>query len=190
MDNEEKGRLSTDEIMTMCEKLASKYRQHHIRGDLVSEGVLAVYERLEVKPDDYPASLWRRANKAMYDYINIKTKAVKIPTGRRTESVAKKVNYKDDYSEEGIRLLEEAINSTVVSYDDTFMDSVPDCTDMYEDKDFIEKAMALLTSKEKDIIKMRYYDGMTQDDLAIFYGGTRQNISLWETKALTKMSKV
>ena len=183
-------KLTTEEITTMCDKLASKYRQHHIRGDLVSEGVLAVYERLAVAPDDYPASLYRRANKAMYDYINIKTKAVNIPTGRRSESVAKSVDYKDDYSEEGVRLLEEAINSTTVSYDDTFMESVPDCTDLYETKDYIEKGMSLLTDKEKHIIKMRYYNDMTQDDLAIFYGVTRQAISIFESNALVKMSKV
>lgn len=186
----EQHKLNTDEIMLMCEKLANKYRQHHMRDDLVSEGVLAVYERLEVAPDEYPASLYRRANKAMHDYVNIKTKAVNIPTGRRSEAVAKKVNYKDNYSEEGVRLLEEAINSTTVSYDETFMDSVLDCTDIYEARDYIEKGMGLLTNKEKDLIKMRYYEDMTQDDLAIFYGVTRQAISLWETESLTKMSKV
>ena len=89
-----------------------------------------------------------------------------------------------------MRLLEEAINSTTVSYDDTFMESVPDCTDLYETKDYIEKGMSLLTDKEKHIIKMRYYNDMTQDDLAIFYGVTRQAISIFESNALVKMSKV
>ena len=80
MKTEVSVKLSTDEIVVMCEKLARRYRRPHMNEDLVSEGVLAVYERLESTPDDYPASLYRRANKAMYDYINVKTKAVTIPT--------------------------------------------------------------------------------------------------------------
>ena len=49
--------MNTKEIVTMCEKLANKYRRPHIRDDMISEGVLAIYERLFVYPDEYPASL-------------------------------------------------------------------------------------------------------------------------------------
>ena len=183
--------MDTKQIVTMCEKLASKYRQHHLRKDLVSEGVLAVYERLAVKPEEYPASLYRRANKAMYDYINIKNKVVSIPSTRTAEAISKGKEYEGQtHSEEGKRVLEQALQSTAVEFDGDFMISVQDCTERYEHKDYLGKGMKKLNQREKEVIQMRYFDDMTQDDVAYFYGVSRQSISLLETAALIKMSKL
>ena len=184
-------KLNTDEIVTMCEKLARKYRRPHMNDDLVSEGVLAVYERLETTPDEYPASLYRRANKAMYDYINVRTKAVTIPSSRTADSLMTGNAYKGQtHSEEGKRVLDEALRSTTVEFDEEFMCLVEDCTEKYERDEFISKSLKSLTDKEVDIIDMRYFKDMTQDEVAVCYGVSRQAIGLWEDKALSKMSKV
>ena len=184
-------KLSTDEIVVMCEKLARRYRRPHMNDDLVSEGVLAVYERLESTPDDYPASLYRRANKAMYDYINVKTKAVTIPTSRTADSLMTGNEYKGQtHSEEGKRVLEEALRSTIVEFDEEFMSSVKDCTEKYEVADYLRKSLKVLTEKETEIINMRYFKEMTQDEVALHYNVSRQAVGLWEDKALAKMSKV
>ena len=184
-------KLNTDEIVTMCEKLARKYRRPHMNDDLVSEGVLAVYERLDNTPDEYPASLYRRANKAMYDYINIKTKAVTIPSSRTADSLMTGNEYKGQtHSEEGKRVLDEALRSTTVEFDEEFMCLVKDCTEKYERDEFISKSLKSLTNKEADIIDMRYFKDMTQDEVAVCYGVTQQSIALWEDKALSKMSKL
>ena len=184
-------KLSTDEIVVMCEKLARRYRRPHMNDDLVSEGVLAVYERLESTPDDYPASLYRRANKAMYDYINVKTKAVTIPTSRTADSLMTGNEYKGQtHSEEGKRVLEEALRSTIVEFDEEFMASVKDCTEKYEVADYLRKSLKVLTEKETEIINMRYFKEMTQDEVALHYNVSRQAVGLWEDKALAKMSKV
>ena len=184
-------KLSTDEIVTMCEKLARKYRRPHMNDDLVSEGVLAVYERLETTPDEYPASLYRRANKAMYDYINVKTKAVTIPSSRSATEVALGNEYTgQNYSEEGKRVLDDAIRSTTVEFDEEFMGTVEDCTASYERKDYLEKGFKKLNDKEKQVINMRYFNDMTQDEVSVFYGVSQQSVALWEEDALYKMSKV
>ena len=184
-------KLTTDEIVTMCEKLASKYRQHHMRDDLIAEGVLAVYERLDTTPDDYPASLYRRANKAMYDYLNVKTKAVTIPTSRTADSLMTGNEYSGQtHSEVGKKVLNNALRSTTVEFDEEFMSSVEDCTEKYERDDYLSKSLKNLTEKEAEIINMRYFKEMTQDEVAVHYGVSRQAIGLWEDKALAKMSKV
>ena len=184
-------KLTTEEIVTMCEKLARKYRRPHMNDDLVSEGVLAVYERLETTPDEYPASLYRRANKAMYDYINVKTKAVTIPSSRSATEVALGNEYTgQNYSEEGKRVLDVALRSTTVEFDEEFMGTVEDCTASYERKDYVEKGLKNLNDKEKDVINLRYFNDMTQDEVSVFYGVSRQAVSLWEEEALYKMSKV
>ena len=184
-------KLTTDEIVTMCEKLASKYRQHHMRDDLIAEGVLAVYERLDNTPDDYPASLYRRANKAMYDYLNVKTKAVTIPTSRAATEVALGNEYTgQNYSDEGKKALRQALSSTTVQFDEEFMLAVEDCTKDYEQKDYLKKGFHKLTEREIVIIKMRYFDDMTQEEVAIRQGVSRQAIALCEDKALSKMSKL
>ena len=191
MKTEVNIKLSTDEIVVMCEKLARRYRRPHMNDDLVSEGVLAVYERLESTPDDYPASLYRRANKAMYDYINVKTKAVTIPTSRTADSLMTGNEYKGQtHSEEGKRVLEEALRSTIVEFDEEFMASVKDCTEKYEVADYLRKSLKVLTEKETEIINMRYFKEMTQDEVALHYNVSRQAVGLWEDKALAKMSKV
>ena len=191
MKTEVSVKLSTDEIVVMCEKLARRYRRPHMNEDLVSEGVLAVYERLESTPDDYPASLYRRANKAMYDYINVKTKAVTIPTSRTADSLMTGNEYKGQtHSEGGKRVLEEALRSTIVEFDEGFMSFVVDCTDSYERKDYVKKGLSKLTDREKQVIKMRYFDDMTQEEVSLFYGVNQATSGRWENEALIKMSKL
>ena len=186
-----KVKLTTDEIVTMCEKLSRRYRRPHMNDDLVSEGVLAVYERLETTPDEYPASLYRRANKAMYDYINVKTKAVTIPSSRTADSLMTGKDYSGQtHSEEGKRVLDDALKSTTVEFDEEFMGTVEDCTASYERKDYIEKGFKELNDREKNVVILRYFSGQTQDEVAEFYGFSRQYVSVLEEEALHKMSKV
>lgn len=186
----EQHQMTTDEIVTMCEKLARKYRRPHMKDDMVSEGVLAVFERLETTPDEYPASLYRRANRAMWDFINVKNKAVTIPTSRSATEVVLGNDYTgQNYSEGGKRVLDDALKSTTVEYED-FMGTVGDCTASYERKDYIGKGLERLNDKEKSVINLRYFEGMTQDEVSVFYGVRRQSVSLWEDDALYKMSKV
>jgi RNA polymerase sigma factor (sigma-70 family) len=184
-------KLTTDEIVTMCEKLARKYRRPHMNDDLVSEGVLAVYERLEVKPEEYPASLYRRANKAMYDYINRRSRVVHIPYTRTAESLSKGVEYKHGtYSEKGKKELARALSATSVNFDDAFSLSVQDCTQKYETKDFLSKAFKLLNDIDAEIIHKRYFNEMKQEEVAAECGMSQQAVFKREVAALNKMSRL
>ena len=189
MEKSEVKKMTTDEIVTMCEKLARKYRRPHMNDDLVSEGVLAVYERLEIKPDEYPASLYRRANSAMHGYINIKTKAVTIPSTRSAEAISKGVEYSGQtHSKAGLKTLADALSSTSVGINGNFSLTVDDCTKRYEDKDFIEKCMLKLSTIERSVIKLRYFDDKSQSWLSDHLGVSQKTICLWEDLALSKMA--
>lgn len=181
--------MTHEEVVVMCEKLAGKYKRQDMTDDLVSEGVLAVYERLEVKPDEYPASLYRRANKAMHDYINIACKPVTIPRTRTAESLLKGKEYKGQtHSEKGKKALEEALTSTSVSFEDNYELYEADTTEAYERKDFFKKGFSILDDKERDIIQSLYLKEKSQSEVAEKYGVDRTTISRWEGEALRKMS--
>jgi RNA polymerase sigma factor (sigma-70 family) len=183
--------MNTDEIVTMCEKLARKYKRSDMTDDLVSEGVLAVYERLEVKPDEYPASLYRRANKAMHDHINIKNKPVNIPRTRTAESVSKGVSYTSgSYSQRGKKNLEAALNSVSVSSDEDYTLSTPDCAEKYEIADFLSKALGSLSAKERSVINCIYFLELSRVEVGKLKGVSQQAISEWEREALNKMSRL
>ena len=183
--------MNTEEIVTMCERLARKYKRSDLTDDLVSEGVLAVYERLEVKPDEYPASLYRRANKAMHDYINIKSKPVYIPKTRTAESVSKGVSYTSgSYSQRGKKNLEAALNSVSVSSDEDYTLSTPDCAEKYETADFLNKALGSLSDKEREVINYIYFLELSRGEVGKLKGVSQQTISEWEREAINKMSRL
>lgn len=184
-------RMNTEEIVTMCERLARKYKRNDVSEDLVSEALVAIYDRLDVKPDDYPASLYRVANKAMHDYINIKSKPVYIPKTRTAESMSKGIDYKGQtHSEKGKKILEEALNSTSVSAEDSYSLATQDCSAEYEDREFIVRAMSMLTERERELIHDLYFLEISQVSLSKLYGVTQQTISNWEAQAVQKMSNL
>tara|TARA_R110002126_G_scaffold6719_1_gene34319 strand:+ start:155 stop:727 length:573 start_codon:yes stop_codon:yes gene_type:complete len=190
MKQNEANKLTTDEIMLMCDKLSNKYYRYNMKNDIVSEGIMAIYERLSTVPDDEPAYLYRRAAKAMHDFVNLKSGAVDLPVNPTTRAMARgKLDNLTSYSEKGLDNIEDALQ-TSIPFEEAIFDHVNDCTKAYENKDLIEKGMKLLNDREKDIIKARYFEGVTQCELANTYGVTQQAVSLWEDEALCKMSKV
>ncbi len=183
--------LPDDEIIKMCKRLAYKYNRIDLKDDLISEGVLAIYERLEVNPDEYPASLYRRAHRAMYDYINRRSRVVHIPNSRTVESLSKGVEYKHgSYSKKGKEELAKALSTTSVSFDDSFSLSVKDCSQKYETDEFIAKVLNLLDDIDREIIYKRYFEECSQGDLAEICGVSQQSISRREEAALYKMSQL
>ena len=191
MDNEEKGRLSTDEIMIMCRKLAYKYHQVSMRDDLISEGILAIYERLDKEPDVHPAELYNVARLAMSDYVNLKTRPTSVPINPTTRAVTTKfsVPTNSSYSQAGINAITNASQPSV-EFNDEYIAPAESGAKGYEDKEFIEKGLNLLTGRERDVIKSRYYDSKSQEELATKYRVTQKTISIWESSALYKMKKV
>lgn len=183
--------MGGEEIVSMCEKLAGRYKSPQHYDDLVSEGILACYEALAEDEDAHPAHLWRMASRRMYDYLNIDTAPLSVPKSDTARKVARgSGEHTGHYSDSGIRNLEEALRGDVVGLDD-FMAFVPDHAEEYERKDFIgyviTVAIETLSYEEMFLVKRRYFDGMTQEELAIEDDTTKMTISRREAAALEKL---
>ena len=184
-------KLSTDEIMIMCRKLAYKYPQVSMRDDLISEGILAIYERLDKHPDEYAAKLYNLAKTAMFNYMNLKTKTLHVPVNETTRAVSagRDIPKNSNYSQEGIEAIRNALQPSV-EFNDEYVAPIESGAKGYEGKEFIKKGLNLLTEGERDIMESRYYDNKTQKELATKYRVTQKTISIWESSALYKMKKV
>jgi len=183
--------MNQKEIVTMCEKLANKYKRPNHFEDLVQEGVLACYEVLAQDPEPNPAQLWRMANRRMHDYINFDTAPMSIPKSDTARKVARGTGQvTGDYSEAGIRQLEQALNGEVVELDD-FMAYAPDHADEYEKRDYeahmMSVAVTTLDLKELQLLKERYYEGKSQKTLADELGVDQRTISRREESMLDKL---
>tara|TARA_R110000787_G_C13364102_1_gene440286 strand:- start:11 stop:598 length:588 start_codon:yes stop_codon:yes gene_type:complete len=195
MEEVKTQKLTTDEIVIMCKRLANKYHMYHMKDDLVSEGVLAIYERLVVNPEEYPAKLYNIAKGAIYAYVNIKSRALAIPVNDTTMAVALGKVYnegeewrKSTYSEGGIDTIYDALQGA--SEYNYLNAQTEDCSEDYEVKDTLDKAFMLLSEKESKVIRLRYFKGKTQEEVADIYGVSQQAVGLWEREALGKMSNV
>ncbi len=187
--NEQK--LTTDEIVAMCKRLSYRYPQRQLREDLQSEAILAIYGRLDTQPDTHPAHLYNLAREAMFDFVNLKERVVPVPANKTTRAIAsgRDIPRLSNYSNEGLKAVYEALQPTKEFNADKH-GAVQDSAALYEIRDFIERALKLLTEREVDIIKARYFGDLSQDNLCDIYGVSQKTISVWESTALTKMSKL
>jgi len=185
--------LTAQEVDKMCDRLKYKYPQYGKRDDLKSEAILAIYERLATHPDTHPAELYNIARLAMSDFINIKDRIVAVPVNPTTRAIAnRRTPPKSSYTETGLGAIREALQPTTeyVECDKKPLAQTEDCTEDYETQDFVSKAMALLTTKESNVVNMRYFEDRTQEQVADFYGVSQKTVNGWEAKALAKMSKL
>ena len=114
-----------------------------------------------------------------------------IPDSRTAESLSKGVEYKhQNYSSKGKEELAKALSSSSVNFEEDLSLSVKDCTQEYEIQDYIEKALNLLDDMQRDVICKRYFEGLSQPELADLYGVSQQSISRKEDAALYKMSRL
>lgn len=183
--------MNQKEIVSMCGKLANKYNTPHHYDDLVQEGVLACYEVLAKDDDPHPAQLWRMANRRMHDYLNFDTNPMSIPTSDTARKVARGTGkITGDYSEAGIRHLGQALRGEVVELDE-YMAYTSNHADGYENREFeayvMSVAVTTLDLKELKLLKERYYEGKSQEELGVELGVTKMSISRWEEEMLEKL---
>lgn len=183
--------MTEQEILSMCEKLAGKYKMPQHFDDLVSEGVLACYEVIAEDPNPHPAKLWRMATRRMYDYANFDTNPLSIPKSDTARKVARGTGeITGDYSESGIRHLERTLAAEVVEMDD-FMAYQPDHAEAYEKTDYeahvMSVAVTTLDLRELNILRGRYFENKTQEELGDEMGVTGTTISRWEEDMLDKL---
>lgn len=186
--------MTVDELQKMCDKLSYKYKTVSMREDLSQEGLLACLEILNKEPDAHPAKLYRAADKAMWDYLNFDSVAVAVPKDKAARAILRgsEVDSNQSYSESGVETLKSAITAKKVEYDDIYM-MVEDHAIAYEEKEFARfvssKVSEVLDGVDLKIIRMRYNQDMTLEEVGSALGLSKQAVSKRETDALEKLKR-
>ena len=187
--------MNSSEIVSLCKSLAGRYRNQNHYDDLVSVGVLCCYE-LKAKDCDDRDVYVSSVRTAMNDYINIKVKTVNTPSTWASRRASKAVSSGSD-----VGSLTGVAKGTFVS----LMAAMADVTEgvgedtaftkdhatTFEDQQY-HKHVASVAEKTLDatevlIVKMRYFEDMTQDVVAEVMGTNQRWVSRHETSALSKL---
>ena len=185
------------EILKLCKVLASKYSYSGHRDDLISEGLLACYECRAIgktRKADYVGS----ARRAMNDYINIKVKAVSIPSTWASRTVGNQISRGG-----GLEGLEGVKGGTIfqlftaMSNNTTPVDlvqvSTKDHAETYEILEYqdhvVSVAKQVLTETEWYILKLRYFRDKAQHEVADTLGVNKMWVSRHERAALKKLKE-
>lgn len=185
------------DFSSLCKSLARRYRNTQQFDDLVSEGVLACYEVL-AEGKTAPADFTGAARKAMHDYINVKTKAVSIPTGWNAYAVSKamasnsEANGVTGMSEETLLSFVQAMsNATESATDDTAFTA--DHAILFEEREYHSHVLLVakktLSATEMKILELRYFNDMTQHDVAERMKMNQKLVSRQEISALNKLKR-
>lgn len=187
--------MTDDELHILCKSLANRYRSKDQYEDLVSEGLLACYECREAGKTN-KSDLVGAARRAMNDYVNIKVKAVSIPCTWASRAASNAISGGDGLdnlsgvSEVTLCSLMDAVSNKTESLDnDTIF--TDDHAIAYEAKNYSEYLLSVaklsLTPTEFAIIKMRYYQDMTQDEVGEVLETNKMWVSRHEKAALDKL---
>lgn len=194
----ESKEISDEMIMKICHTLAGRYRKSDQYEDLVSEGLLACYECKEAgknRKADYVGA----ARRAMNDYINIKSKAVSIPSTWTSRTVSRILSEEGDHSEDldGVSggtffLLMSAMSNATEDVSEA-MCATEDHAKAYEDMEYhahvLSVAITTLDQDEWQVIQMRYYEEMTQDAVAELLSQNQVWVFRVEKRALGKLKE-
>jgi RNA polymerase sigma factor (sigma-70 family) len=183
------------EIYKICKVLANKYNSPNHYDDLISEGLVACYECREsgkARKADYVGS----ARRAMNDYINIKTKAVSIPSTWASRTVGNQISRGGGLEGlEGVKggtlfQLFTAMSNGVTEVDKAQV-STKDHAESYETADYQEYVVSVakktLTQEEMKIVILRYWKNMTQDEVGLAMNKSQKWVSRQEKLVLGKI---
>ena len=187
--------LTGPEIVGMCEKLANRFNSPSHRDDMVQEGVLKCYEILDEDGEVHPAHLYREAKRRMHDYLNIDVLPVTVPAHNITRRLTRDIDDDEigEMSEAGHKWLKVVLSSTSGQYNEEYGGSGKDHVERYETRDFakhvIKTAREKLTTEELEVVKLRYFGDMTQEDVANAMGKNKMWVSRYENSAMQKLRK-
>ena len=188
--------MTSNEIIKMCQKVAYKYNRPEDFEDMVQEAVLACYELLAVKDEPHPAELYRAAQKRVYDYVNFDLHGLSIPASDTARSVSRngEAGQSSSWSDEAVEHLSVVLGSEWGEYDDEMVDGnykSPEAmlAEKEERQELFDVLCSVLSQEEMKIIRLRYFEGMTQDMVAKATKQTHQSVSKKELTALSKLKK-
>jgi RNA polymerase sigma factor (sigma-70 family) len=157
---------------------------------------LVCYEILAKEPDAHPAKLYREANRRMHDYLNLDTQPVTIPKHNIARRLTRDLHDGEsgNMSEESRDWLKLVLSSEDRPYDENFSLSERDHVEEYERKEYEghvrSVALEVLSPTELCIIRLRYYEDMTQDEAGVALGTNKMWVSRHEKTALKKLERV
>ena len=131
----------------------------------------------------------------MHDYLNIDTQPVAIPKHSRSRRLTRNINDDDagDMSKEGYNWLKSVLGSSDVPYDEDFGISDRDHVVEYERKEYGNHIRSVvieaLSPTELCIVRLRYYEDMTQDEAGEVLGTNKMWVSRHEKAALKKLER-
>ena len=181
--------ISNEDLINMCRKLAHKYNRPNDFDDIVSEGSIVCLELRAEDPEVHPAKLYREANRAMHDYINLSLQPVSIPKHNVARRLSHDINDEDtgNMSEDGANWLRNILSSEAVSYEE-FSSSIPDHAEEYEKADYENYVLTVaeqhLSLEEWRILRLRFWEDMSQQEVADAISSTQRQVSRIESKAL------
>ena len=181
--------ISNEDLINMCRKLAHKYNRPNDFDDLVSEGSIVCLELRAEDPEVHPAKLYREANRAMHDYINLSLQPVSIPKHNVARRLSHDINDEDigNMSEDGANWLRNILSSEAVSYEE-FSSSIPDHAEEYEKADYENYVLTVaeqhLSLEEWRILRLRFWEDMSQQEVADAISSTQRQVSRIESKAI------
>ena len=181
--------ISNEDLINMCRKLAHKYNRPNDFDDIVSEGAIVCLELRAEDPEVHPAKLYREANRAMHDYINLSLQPVSIPKHNVARRLSHDINDEDigNMSEGGANWLRNILSSEAVSYEE-FSSSIPDHAEEYEKADYENYVLTVaeqhLSLEEWRILRLRFWEDMSQQEVADAISSTQRQVSRIESKAI------
>lgn len=187
--------MQTEEIIKMCRSLARRFKNYNEYEDLISEGMVAIYEHLAKEPKAQPVRLYRVARTRMHDYLNIDSLPVTVPASDVARKLARdlEANVDSTWSDGAVEHLRLTLMGEYVEPNESHS-VAPSSEEIYEEKEFhtkLQKRLAEeLTSDEQLLLYMRYTEAMTQRECADFWGVGRTAIEKREAKLFQKMSSI
>ncbi len=181
--------ISNEDLINMCRKLAHKYNRPNDFDDIVSEGAIVCLELRTEDPEVHPAKLYREANRAMHDYINLSLQPVSIPKHNVARRLSHDINDEEigNMSEDGANWLRNILSSEAVSYEE-FSSFIPDHAEEYEKLDYENHILTVaeqrLSMEEWHILKLRFWEDMSQSEVAEMLGLNQSTVSRREEQAL------
>ena len=188
-------KITGKELQSMCDRLAYKFNNPDHREDMVQEGLLVCYELLAQDPETHPAKLHREAKRRMHDYLNVDTLPVQVPAHNVTKRLARDIDdeFSGNMSDDSFAWLKSVLSSEHMSYDEDFGESPYNHTQSYEDRQYdahvLSVAITTLTQEEWQVIFMRYFDDLTQQEVADVMATNKMWVSRAEKEALSKLRK-
>jgi RNA polymerase sigma factor (sigma-70 family) len=185
--------LNDSQLVKMCDKLSYRYNSQTHREDMAQEGVLVCYEILAEEPDAHPAKLYREAKRRMHDYLNLDTQPVAVPAHSRSRRLARNIEdgNSGDMSEQGYEWLKLVLQTEDRPYDEDFGVCDVDHAIEFENKEYYAHVRSVVTKTLSEtefyIIKMRYYQDLTQDEVADILEVHQSWVSRHENTALNKL---